>query len=58
MELTKEEASIVLNLYKQLDECKTNGDVYKIQIPLLATYALRKRLEEFIGGENDNKVCK
>lgn len=54
MELTKEEASIVLNLYKQLDGLKNPDDVYGIKIPLLATYALRKRLEEFIGGENDN----
>lgn len=54
MELTKEEANIVLDLYKQLDGLKNSDDVYGIKIPLLATYALRKRLEEFSGGENDN----
>ena len=49
MQLEKEEAKLILDLYKQLDELKTSSDVYNIKIPLLATYALRKKLEEFVG---------
>ena len=49
MELTKEEATIILDLYKQLDGLKTSSDIYGIKIPLLATYAVRKKLEEFVG---------
>jgi len=48
MELSKEEASIILDLYKQLDELKSPEDVYKIRIPIIATYAIRKKLEEFV----------
>lgn len=49
MELTKEEATIILDLYKQLDGLKSSEDVYNIRIPILATYAIRKKLEEFVG---------
>ena len=49
MNLEKEDAKLILDLYKQLDGLKTSQDVYNIRIPLIQTYALRKKLEEFVG---------
>ena len=49
MELTKEEAKVILDLYKQLDGLDTPEKIYSIKIPLIATYALRKKLEDFVG---------
>lgn len=49
MELTKEEAKIILDLYKQLDGLDSPEKIYNIKIPIIATYAIRKKLEEFVG---------
>ena len=49
MELTKEEANVILDLYKQLDGLDTPEKIYSIKIPLIQTYVIRKKLEEFVG---------
>ena len=49
MELTKEEANVILDLYKQLDGLDTPEKIYGIKIPPIQTYAIRKKLEKFLG---------
>ena len=49
MELDKQEAKLILDLYQQLDGLKQPQDVYGIKLPIIQTYALRKKLEEFVG---------
>lgn len=48
MELDKQEAKLILDLYQQLDNL-TPQSFYTLRIPLIQTYALRKKLEEFVG---------
>lgn len=49
MNLTKEEAKTILDLYKQLDGLDTPEKIYNIKIPLIRTYVIRKKLEKFLG---------
>lgn len=48
MELTKEEAKVILNLYEQLEGLQKAEDVYTLQLPILSTYAIKKKLEKYI----------
>ena len=48
MQLEKEEAKLILDLYKQLDNL-TPQSFYTLRIPIIQTYALRKKLEDFVG---------
>ena len=45
----KQEANVILDLYKQLDGLDAPEKIYVIKIPILQTYAIRKKLEEFVG---------
>ena len=48
MELTKEEAKGILDVYKQLEGLSKSEDVYKIHLPVMSTYHIKKKLEKFV----------